>query len=296
VIVVREAESDADLEAWRRVFMAVVPHERAASVEQMRTTARKGLLRVLAEVDSEVVGSGIAGHSDLVGAASLAPRVLPATRRTGVGTQLLRVLARHAESLGVDVVQTNVDDQGSLAFAERYGFHEIDRQVEQVRAVGDAPVPSPPAGVEIVSVAARPELWRAAYEIVGAQAFEDMALVAPVEATLAEWEQDWISDPEAMFVALADGQVVGCAGLILDDDQPHRAENALTAVRRDWRGRGVASALKRMTLAWAALNGVREVYTWTQRGNAAMRRLNKHLGYVTRSECITVRASLPLDV
>ncbi len=65
-------------------------------------------------------------------------------------------------------------------------------------------------------------------------------------------------------------------------------------MRRDWRGRGVASALKRRTLAWAAANGIREVYTWTQRGNADMRRLNEHLGYVTRTESITVRAALPL--
>jgi len=296
VIVVRAAESDADLEAWRRVFMAVVPNERATTVEQMRTTARRDLLRLLAEVDGEVVGSGIAGRSDLVGAASLAPRVVPSARRRGVGTELLRTLARHAESLGVDVVGANVDDAGSLAFAERYGFHEIDRQIEQVRAVGHEDLPTAPRGVEIVSVAARPELWPVAYEVVGAQAFEDMALVAPIEASLAEWEQDWISDPEAMFVAVADGQVVGCAGLILDDDQPHRAENALTAVRRDWRGRGVAAALKRTTLAWAARNGVGEVYTWTQRGNADMRRLNEHLGYTTRSESITVRAPLPMAI
>jgi hypothetical protein len=38
---------------------------------------------------------------------------------------------------------------------------------------------------------------------------------------------------------------------------------------------------------------VREVYTWTQRGNDDMRRLNEHLGYVTRAWSNTVRA--PVD-
>jgi GNAT superfamily N-acetyltransferase len=66
-------------------------------------------------------------------------------------------------------------------------------------------------------------------------------------------------------------------------------------VRRDWRGRGVASALKRAALRHAAASGLREVYTWTQRGNEGMRRLNEHLGYVTRSECFMVRAPLPLE-
>jgi len=80
------------------------------------------------------------------------------------------------------------------------------------------------------------------------------------------------------------------AGLHLDPDEPGRAENALTAVRREWRGRGVASALKRATLVWAAEHGLREVYTWTQQGNADMRRLNEHLGYVNRLQSITMRA------
>jgi mycothiol synthase len=69
---------------------------------------------------------------------------------------------------------------------------------------------------------------------------------------------------------------------------------ALTAIRREWRHRGVASALKRWTHAWAADNAITEVYTWTQRGNENMRRLNTYLGYTTRTESISLRAPLPL--
>ena len=66
------------------------------------------------------------------------------------------------------------------------------------------------------------------------------------------------------------------------------------AVRRDWRNRGVATALKATTLAWAAEHGIREVYTWTQRGNDDMRALNTHLGFTTRTESLTMNATLPL--
>jgi N-acetylglutamate synthase-like GNAT family acetyltransferase len=97
-----------------------------------------------------------------------------------------------------------------------------------------------------------------------------------------------------MFVALADGEVIGCAGLLPDPDDPGRAEHALTSVRRDWRRRGVAAALKRCCLAWAANHGLREVYTWTQRGNDDMRALNTHLGFTTRTESLTMHAGLPL--
>jgi GNAT superfamily N-acetyltransferase len=199
------------------------------------------------------------------------------------------------QSLGFDEAGAHVDDPGSLAFAERFGFREVDRQVEQVRVVLDEePVPPPPEGVTIVSVEERPDLWRAAYDTVAAQAFADMALDRPVEATLEQWENEWMTWPAGTFVAVADGEVIGCAGLMQDTDFPERAENALTAVRRDWRGHGVAAALKCTALAWAAEHGIREVYTWTQRGNDDMRLLNERLGYITRAVSISVRGPLPL--
>jgi GNAT superfamily N-acetyltransferase len=79
-----------------------------------------------------------------------------------------------------------------------------------------------------------------------------------------------------------------------DDDRPDRAENSLTAVRRDRRGRGLARALKETVIAWGSASGLREIYPWTQTGNENMRAVNEKLGYVTRSVSIGVRASLPL--
>jgi mycothiol synthase len=294
MISLRRAETDGELEAWRQVRLAVLPNERAATVAEMRSFGSPGRLLLLAELDGEVCGAGLADRSETAGDGFLAPRVLPRARRRGVGTVLLRALAEHAELEGLPQVRALVDDPGSLAFAERFCFREVNRQVEQVREVGDEPAPRVPAGVEIVTVAERPELWRAAYDPLGLQAFADMALDLPLEISLETWEREWIARPESMFLAIADGEVIGCAGLVPDTDRPDRAENALTAVRRDRRGQGVASALKRATLAWASANGVREVYTWTQRGNGEMRRLNERLGYVTRTESITVRAPLPL--
>ena len=232
--------------------------------------------------------------SDLPGAGAVAARVLPDMRRRGVGTEILRVLADRAAAMGFDVVNSHADDPGSVRFAERYGFREVDREVEQVRVIGDEPAPRAPHGVVILPVSERPELWRAAYRAVGVQAFQDMATLAPLDISLDQWERDWITDPDAMFLAMAGDEVIGCAGLLPDTDDPERAEQALTVVRRDWRRRGVAAALKRTSLAWAAAHGLREVYTWTQRGNNDMRALNEHLGFVTSKESLTMRASLPL--
>jgi mycothiol synthase len=293
VITVRPAETDADLEAWRRVRIAVLPNERCGPVEEMRRKSTPESLFLLAEIDGEVVGSGTAGRSDLAGQGFVAPRVLPDARRRGVGTAVLRELAAHVESLGFDQAGSMVDDPGSLKFAERFDLREVGRDVEQVRELDEELWPEIPAGIEIVSVAERPDLFSRTYEL-ALEAFEDFAIDRPIEVSREAWEREWLTWPEGSFVALADGTVVGCAGVIRDDDHPGRAENSLTAVRRGWRRRGLASTLKRMTLAWAAENGLRELYTWTQTGNEGMRALNEKLGYVTRTVSIRVRGSLPL--
>ncbi|HEY7430209.1 MAG TPA: GNAT family N-acetyltransferase [Streptosporangiaceae bacterium] len=291
--MIRPVVSDGDYEAWRQVRLAVLPYERTPSVAELREqTSDKRYF--LAERNSILMGSDFVGKSDLAGSGSLAARVLEAHRRQGVGTAILRLLAKQAAEMGFSVVGSNVDDPGSARFAELFGFAEVDRQVEQVRTIGDEPMPRVPGGVEIIPVSERPELWRAAYHTVGQQAFQDMALTAPLEVTLEQWERDWMTDPDATFLALADGEVIGCAGLQPDADNPHRAEHALTSVRRDWRRRGVAAALKRTTLAWAAAHGLTEVYTWTQIGNDDMRALNTHLGFITRTESLSMQAHLPL--
>jgi mycothiol synthase len=289
---IRPVTSDDDYAHTRRVQMTVFPLEMAETVEQMRANDGDDKLRLLAERDGEVMGIGTAARSGLSGGAVVSPVVLPDARRHGIGTDLLRVLVAHAEGLQPEFLVGHAEDEGSKAFAERFGFVEVDRQVEQVRVIGAEAPPPALEGVDIVAVARRPELWEVAYERVGQQAFQDMAVITPLRVTLDEWNREWMTDPEAMFLAIADDQVIGLAGLLVDPDEPTRAENALTAVRREWRGRGVAAALKRTTLAHAAAHGLTEVYTWTQQNNADMRRLNERLGYVTRQQSYTMRRML----
>jgi mycothiol synthase len=228
------------------------------------------------------------------GLGSLAPRVLPEARHRGVGTALLEALADHLVVLGIDESNALVEDDGSLAFARRFGFREIDRQVEQVRTIGREEQPRAPAGVDLVTLAQRLDLADALYADLAVQALADIPVDRPLAVLREDWDREWVSSAEGTFLAVADGEVVGCAGLARDPDRLDRAEHTLTAVHRDWRGRGVATALKQATIAWAAGNGIRELSTWTQRGNEPMQRLNERLGYVVRSWCTTVRGPVPL--
>lgn len=127
----------------------------------MREPDSADRLLLLAVKDGDVVGSGIADRSDTAGAGFVAPRVLSGHRRTGVGSALLRALAEHCSGRGLPTVVAGVDDEGSLTSAEHFGFVEVDREVEQVRAP-DEPAPTGlPAGVEVIEASQRPDVWAA---------------------------------------------------------------------------------------------------------------------------------------
>lgn len=293
MIEVRRAETDADLEAWARVKRVVLPDESAWTPEQFREHLPAEWRALVAAVDGEIVGCGLAGRSDQVDRVFVAPRVLPEARRRGVGTELLRELVRHVETLGAPQVGSMVDDPGSRAFGEKFGFRENDRQVQQVKTLGHEPPPVVPDGVELFSIADRPELLREAFPL-GQAGYEDLALDRPRRIELDEWLRDEASLPGGSFVALADGEIVGYSGLMRHDNEGV-AEDGMTVVRRDWRRRGLGLALKRTELVWAADNGFREVVTWTQRRNEAMRAVNEQLGYEYRTVSIMLVADLPLE-
>ncbi|TCO40610.1 putative N-acetyltransferase YhbS [Kribbella antiqua] len=292
---IRPVQSDADYGAWRDVRIAVQPDERALTVAELQELETPQRLLLLAELDGEVVGSGLSDRSSESGRAFVVPRVRPDSRRQGVGTQLLRALSDHAVAQGYERATSGVEEEGSLAFAHRFGFAEIGRQVEQVRRIGDEPWPTTPSDYQVVTVAERPELWAKAYEQVALPTLPDMDVPSALDVSPQEWATEWINDPSAMFMAVVGEDVIGVAGLMLDTDRPERAEVAYTAVRREWRGKAVASTLKRTSMAWAAEHGITEIYTWTQQGNENMRRLNEHLGFSYGTVSIRVLATLPLE-
>jgi mycothiol synthase len=293
MIEVRRAESDEDLEAWARVKRAVLPNESAWTVEDFKARLPADRAAFVAELDGRIVGAGLAGRSDDPDRGFVAPRVHPEDRRRGVGTAMLGPLAAFVENLGLTKTGAMVNDSGSRAFAERFGFGEVDRQVEQVRVLeGEIAVDPLPAGVEVVTIAERPELLQEAYPL-ACEGYEDLAVQGSLSIPLEEWLHDEATLPAGSFVALAGGEIVGYSGLIAHDNDGV-AEDGLTVIRREWRRRGLGRALKQLELRWATESGLREVVTWTQRGNDGMRSLNEQLGYEYRAVSVTMLAALPL--
>jgi len=292
-IAIRTAMTDDDLSAWNDVRRIVMPNESVPTIAVLRAEKGPDTLMLLAESGDQVVGSGVANRSQVDGG-FVAARVVPDHRRRGVGSALLRVLLDHLVDRGFGSARAHVEDDGAHAFAVRHGFQEVDREVEQVRALTPDEPPAPPfEGVEFWTVAQRPELLPRSFAL-AQQGYADMVLkTGPAVVPINEWLIEEATLPGGTFVALEHGIIVGYAGLNAWTDDDTRAENGLTVVDRRWRGRGLATALKRRQLAWAAAHGIREIVTWTQEGNEAMQRVNVGVGYVPRSISRTMRRDLP---
>jgi mycothiol synthase len=104
-------------------------------------------------------------------------------------------------------------------------------------------------------------------------------LVEPFDDWLAHDMQGSGDRPEATFVALAGDEVIGYAKFSLTDAQPAVAHHDLTGIKRAWRGRCVARALKATQIAWAKANGYEELRTRNDERNAPIRKLNEEFGY-----------------
>jgi GNAT superfamily N-acetyltransferase len=295
-LVITPAETDADLEAMIHVRRLVTPEARP-TVENLRFNldSKPELVYLVARLAGEPVACGFVDPWTRVAESDVA--VVPEFRRRGIGSALLAEVSRHASRLGKDTLHGEIkeSDAESRAFLERRGF--VETGGEQAVALDlegmDAPDVDPPPGVRIASRVEEPDRLEEMY-VVGVQADEDIPGSSGVQ-TFEQWRAHEIDKPtrrpELCFIALAGDEVVGYAALQVFGDEAH---HGLTATRRDWRRRGVASALKRAEIAAAKRAGFRRLVTESEERNEPMRRLNEKLGYVPAPEYSTLVMQGPL--
>jgi mycothiol synthase len=286
---IRRIESDADFAGYAAVWNAITPTEPITVAETRRRLERQPWrLYLVAEHKGQIVGSGFAGRSDSAGRAFFAVRVLPERRRRGIGSALYEACRPHAAKLDATSISGRIaeDDQDSRRWAANRGFVEVGRDVELARELDNETPPLPLEGIDIK------ELTAAEHDAVYAIAVEcwpDMATPEPMPAPpYEEWAQEELRGP-VIFGALDNDRMVGYAALVARPASPESLEHGFTAVVRSHRGRGIATALKRTQIAWAAEHGYRELVTYTQEGNEPMRAINAKLGYRENPAWILVR-------
>ncbi|MFL5382196.1 MAG: GNAT family N-acetyltransferase [Longimicrobiaceae bacterium] len=223
--------------------------------------------------------------------------VAPGWRRRGIGNRMLDTIVEAATSAGAATLQarTYASDAESLRFLERRSFAEtmrmqgmrLDvREVDPERLVAcERRAAAQGFAITTLAEAQRSdaECWRKLWKLNG-EAQEGWADPDPrpgprrpmsFDAFLAR-SAELPPDPEAFFIIQKGGRYAGFTGSLG------------TAVHPDFRGLGLANALKVRAALHARATGVEVLETST--GSAAMQRANENVGYrVTYSEVRLVR-------
>ncbi|HEY8597533.1 MAG TPA: GNAT family N-acetyltransferase [Thermomicrobiales bacterium] len=257
--------------------------------------------RFIAEHDGEPIGFGEYTQS----AGMYHPRkfglgitVLPAWQGQGIGTALYDHTLRALEPFAPLSVrgQIRADWARSLRFLARRGFTEAMRSWESRLAVADFD-PTPFAEAEARTAASGiivrtyaelahdPERDRKLYEL-DRELSEDVPHPEPHTPVSYEFFIERILTdpdllPDAYFVALdaATGTYAGMSQLWHSQGSDD-LYTGLTGVRRAFRRRGIALALKLRGIAYAKAQGRPTIKTWNESNNRAMLAINEALGFV----------------
>jgi GNAT superfamily N-acetyltransferase len=299
-VSVRRCADDADLARSVEIYNAVWP-ARAVTTAEVEGWRRAALdsVEFLAAIDAVDAGSAAAAiqpqHPDACFALITVRRE---HRRQGAGAALYEAVSAWAAERRVDSLETRVldDDPSGLAFARRRGFEEISVEAGLELDVRTARIDATlPEGVEIVSLAERPELAEATFDV-AVDAIPDVPgdhgwIPPPRERWVDEQLLGPATPPDALLVAVTDSEVVAYAKLRLAPDG-RTAVHGMTAVKRAWRGRGIATALKNAQIGWAKERGLERLRADNERRNEPMLRVNQRLGYQPAAGRATLRGPL----
>lgn len=307
MIEVRPAISDEDLARVARIVTTVSP-DNPTTVDEMRWSDKHypGGRRFVAWLDGVAAGAGGAGRmyvypstfEGLWGNIS----VVADHRRRGVGSALLSTISQVARNAGKTMLvgRTSAAHPEAIEFLGHRGFREAERmKVVRLELGGLEPPPiHPPEGIVLSSLADHPELVTGVFEV-ALEALPDIPGDGPIApGTLEEFrvrDVDRPTIPPGGFVVALDEatqRVVGYANLILVPGSDGVAWHGMTGVARSWRGRGVATALKRGTIAWAKANGLKALEGANDIDNEPMRAVNRRLGYQPEPDEIQFRGPL----
>jgi GNAT superfamily N-acetyltransferase len=294
---IRLCADDADKAASLAIYNAVWPLD-AVTIDEVRSFESR------ASAFADFVAPGGSAWVGLMpwrpGFGEALVTVLPERRRQGLGTAFYEGISTWLAAQDIDRIDATLpeDDEESIGFATKRGFQEVERNgrmILELAAVEPEP-PAPPEDVEIVTWDQRPELARGIYEV-ACEAYPDIP--GDRDETVESFE-DWLEHEmrgpgdraDATFLAVSDDEVVGYSKFSLTEAQPTTAHHDMTAVKRAWRQRGIAGALKRTQILWAKERGYERLATQNEMRNEPIRRLNKRLGYREAPGRIVMRGPL----
>ena len=294
---------DFDVERVVEITRAIRPDDHVSAAEirdwhAVQRTAGRLSVNWLASIAGQIVGSAYVGQSTWLPQTTMVLRVAvhPDHQGRGYGRALLERAEDTARERGGERTFSWTEETWprSMRFLDRAGYGVVERRWEStldlsrcdLARLQDAVDRVASSGVRIVSAAVL-STDRSDWKQDLHRLYTDVEMDVPTPYPIQRMPFDdfdalslgrqFLAD--AFFVAVHGEQLVGLTEPVLVDDLPEAISQSLTGVRSDYRGRGIASALKAQTAMWAIQNGYTSIRTQNAQSNAAMLAVNDRLGF-----------------
>lgn len=296
--------SDYDHESVIRIGRAIQPDNYVSAEglldwEEAQQRAGRFNGRWLAHAGDRIIASALICQTPWIEETTMFTNIMvhPDHQRRGHGQALLTRVEGTARAHGATRLIANGDerDPRSIQVIERAGFVEVDREWRSTLdlaafdpAEWEARIRSvEEAGVRIISVTelmATRSNWKTDLHRLFVEVEGDVPTPFDIrEIALTDFESFALGRnflPDGFLVAMAGDAIVGLTEPQPVDDEPTAIAQEMTGVRADYRGRGIATALKAAAATWAKEQGYTSIRTYNAQSNAPMLAVNTRMGFV----------------
>lgn len=311
-----EAVARLNALAWSADFLDFEPPTAAdlRAFDKAYDPARYTLRRFVAEEEGAFVGYGFYAHMPWAfepGAYWASVRCDPAHRGRGVGRKLYNRVMDELDRIGAKSVRIEAREGDPIARSalSRRGFVEEVRSSEYVIDASRADLGAfrgyaeraAAEGIEVLSlpeVKERDPAWLSKLHALHSAVVREIPLPdEPIpDRTPAEFLEYLFNAPgalpEACFIATHGDRFAGECVLYRSLDDKAELEHLVTGVDKEYRGRGVAVALKLRTIDFAQQNGFKRISTWVESNNPSMLAVNEKLGFVRAEGILVLKKTL----
>lgn len=223
--------------------------------------------------------------------------VRPEYRGRGIGSALYERILADLRKIPIRFLHTAARETWveTIRFLKRRGFREIMRTWEShldVAAFDSKPFAPylqkvEQKGVVLTTLAQEkvedPDWLSKVYDLHMAT-MADVPMPTPfTPIPLEEFRRRILDDPnlldEAFFLAKVGREYVGESFVFRIPAEPGHLTQVFTGVRREYRGQGIALALKLKVIAYAQAHGYKLIKTWNASTNGPMLAINEKLGF-----------------
>jgi RimJ/RimL family protein N-acetyltransferase len=307
MLAIEKAVPERDYEAFAALIVQAGQEEKLSGENIRQWDASNNhadniYQRYAAFCDGRLVGYGTLNYqpANTAGRYQVWLTIDEAYRRRGFGQELYDFLLAEAKNFGANTLISNCLDvseeylrfaekQGFAAYAthilsemslENFNFADWQEAVEKVKA----------QGIRFSSLADEgftPEAQYKLYRLNTESAQDNPSGDGSWNPTFEQFKTSIIDapwfDPSTQLLAIDGERYVGLSAVGFDDEET--AFTAFTGVDKDYRGRGIALALKVIASDFAKSRGAKRLPTSNDSRNVSMLAINKKLGY-QRKKCV----------